>query len=115
MVMKRGTGLLMVWVDIPTEKEEGFKQWFSQEHRREFLTIPGVVNAGLYVALGGSPKYLSCYELDGPEVVETEPFQKWDNSNSRRMSPRTVGTNMICNVYRQAYPRKLHVLVYRRT
>ena len=28
---KKGTGLMMVWVDIPADKEKEFTRWYNEE------------------------------------------------------------------------------------
>ena len=37
MPSKKGTGLLMVWADVPAEKEADFNAWYNEEH------LPGTV------------------------------------------------------------------------
>ena len=44
MADKKGTGLLMVWADIPADKEEDFNNWYNTEHLAELLSIPGAVS-----------------------------------------------------------------------
>ena len=45
MVAKKGTGLLMVWCDVPEEREDEINRWYNGEHIAEILTVPGVINA----------------------------------------------------------------------
>ena len=35
MVDKKGTGLMMVWADIPADKEDDFNRWYQEEHLKE--------------------------------------------------------------------------------
>ena len=42
MPAKKGTGLLMVWCDVPTGQEEEFNRWYNEEHLAEILAVPGV-------------------------------------------------------------------------
>ena len=74
MANKKGTGLLMVWVDVPADKEEEFNRWYNEEHLQELLSIPGVLNATRYEAVRSGPKHLACYELESPAVVESAAF-----------------------------------------
>ena len=37
MAKKKGTGLLMVWVDVPADKEAEFNRWYNEEHLAERL------------------------------------------------------------------------------
>ena len=32
MTQKKGTGLLMVWTDVPADKEADFNRWYNEEH-----------------------------------------------------------------------------------
>ncbi len=45
MANKKGTGLFMVWVDVPADKEAEFNGYYNEEHLAELLAVPGVLNA----------------------------------------------------------------------
>lgn len=107
MVAKKGRGLLMVYVDVPAACEDEFNRWYNEEHIPERLAIPGVLNAARYEAVRGGPKYLACYELNEPEAYFSDPWQRclanptpW----TQRMSPRTIGSRFVRNLYRLIYP-----------
>ena len=107
MADKKGRGLLMVYCDVPQDLEDEFNRWYDQEHIPERLSIPGVLSAARYVALGGGPKCLACYELNGPEAWHAPEWQHWLNNPtewSQRMSPSVVATKYIRNLYRLIYP-----------
>ena len=74
MADKKGTGLMMVWMDVPADKEEEFNHWYNEEHLPELLAIPGVLDAARYEAVSSGPKHLACYELESPAVVQTDAF-----------------------------------------
>ena len=59
MPKKRGTGLMMVWCDVPADVEEEFNQWYNTEHLQELLSVPGVLNAARYEATSSGPKHLA--------------------------------------------------------
>ena len=40
MAKKKGTGLLMVWTDVPADQEEEFNRWYNEEHLAERLCHP---------------------------------------------------------------------------
>jgi hypothetical protein len=108
MANKKGTGLLMVWVDVPADKEEEFNRWYNEEHLQELLSIPGVLNATRYEAVRSGPKHLACYELESPAVVESAAFKNRKPSElARRIGPRVIGTNFINNVYEMIHPKGL--------
>ena len=39
MTKQKGTGLLMVWTDVPADKEADFNHWYNEEHLAERLAI----------------------------------------------------------------------------
>ena len=52
MADKKGTGLLMVWADIPADKEEDFNNWYNTDTLAELLPVPGALMSGsLNIAL----------------------------------------------------------------
>ncbi len=108
MANKKGIGLMMVWADMPAAIEEDFNRWYNEEHLPEVLSVPGVLNASRYEATMSGPKHLAVYELEGPEVVDTEafagrPVTEW----GKRCSPRLHATNFILNVYEMIHPTAL--------
>ena len=54
MADKKGTGLMMVWMDVPADKEEEFNHWYNEEHLPELLALPGVLNAARCAAVAGA-------------------------------------------------------------
>ena len=108
MADKKGTGLMMVWADIPADKEEDFNRWYNEEHLAELLSVPGVLSAARYEAVMSGPKHLACYELESPAVVETAAFTSRPRTEwGQRVSPSIIGTNLISNVYEMIYPENL--------
>ena len=63
MVKKKGSALLMVFTNIDSEHDFEFNQWYVEEHLPERLRAPGFLDAALYQATKGSPRYLAVYEL----------------------------------------------------
>ncbi len=109
MAGKKGRGLLMVWTDVPADKEEEFNRWYREEHLAELLAIPGFLDGARYEAVSGGPKYLACYELESAGVIESPAYRThFDNPTpwSRRMSPRVIGINWSGNTYRQIFPEE---------
>ena len=108
MANKKGTALLMVWADVPADKEADFNKWYNEEHLAELLSVPGVLNAARYEAVKSGPKHLACYELENAQVVETSAFKdrprtEWGN----RVSPSIIGNPVISNVYEMIRPTAL--------
>ena len=112
MPNKKGTGLLMVWVDIPSEHESEFNKWYNEEHLPEITSIPGVLNAARYEAVKSGPKHLACYELESPAVVSSSAWTDRKPSEwAKKIGPRIIGTNFINNVYEMVHPSSLTDLI----
>ena len=110
MAKKRGTGLLMVWADVPAEKEPDFNRWYNEEHLAERMSVPGFLSAARYEAVKGGPKHLAVYELESPAVLESPAYKKVQanpTSWTKRCSPDVIGTTFIRNVYSMIHPKAL--------
>ena len=110
MAKKRGTGLLMVWTDVPADKEAEFNRWYNEEHLAERLSVPGFLSAARYEAVKGGPKHLAVYELDSPAVLESEAYKRVRENPTpwtKRMSPEVIATTFIRNVYTMIHPTTL--------
>jgi hypothetical protein len=104
---KKGTGLLMVWCDVPADKEAEFNRWYNEEHLAERMAVPGFLSAARYEAVKGSPKHLAYYELESPAVLESAAYKKVSESPTpwtTRMGPQAVATTFIRNVYTMIHP-----------
>jgi hypothetical protein len=107
MTPKKGTGLLMVWVDVPANKEPEFNRWYNEEHLAERLAIPGFVNGARYEAVKGGPKHLAVYELESPAVLESAAYKKVATNPTpwtERSGPQAIATTFIRNVYTMIHP-----------
>ena len=105
---KKGTGLMIVWVDIPAEKEDDFNHWYNEEHLAELLSVPGVLSAARYEATSSGPKHMAVYELENSAVVETDAFKNRPRTEwGQRVSPSIIGTNFMNNVYEMIHPTGL--------
>ena len=108
MANKKGTGLMIVWADIPADKEDDFNRWYNEEHLAELLSVPGVLSAARYEATKSGPKHMAVYELESPAVVATEAFTSRPRTEwGSRVSPSLIGTNVINNVYEMIHPGEL--------
>ena len=110
MAAKKGTGLLMVWADVPADKEDDFNRWYNEEHLAERLSVPGFLDAARYEAVKNGPKHLACYELESPAVLESPAYKRVQANPTpwtRRCSPDVIGTTFIRNVYAMIHPEAL--------
>jgi hypothetical protein len=108
MANKKGTGVMMVFADIPADKEDDFNRWYNEEHLAELLSVPGVLSAARYEAVMSGPKHLAFYELESAAVIETDAFKNRPRTEwGQRVSPIIIGDNVISNVYDMIRPATL--------
>ena len=109
MAKLKGSGLLMVWTDVPADKEAEFNRWYNEEHLAERLAIPGFLNAARYEAVKGGPKHLAVYELENAAVMESPAYKKVQASPTpwtQKIGPQAIATTFIRNIYTMIHPRE---------
>ncbi len=107
MARKKGTALLMVWADVPQEKEAEFNRWYNEEHLAERLSVPGFLSGARYEAVKGGPKHLAYYELESVAVLESQAYKRVQANPTawtKRAGPATIATTYIRNVYTLIHP-----------
>jgi hypothetical protein len=107
---KKGTALLVVWADVPADKEKDFNRWYNEEHLAERLAIPGFLSGARYEAVKGGPKHLAYYELESAAVLESEAYKRVSanpTERTKRFGPGTIATTYIRNVYTMIHPKAL--------
>ena len=108
MVNKKGSALLMVWAEVPADKEDDFNGWYNEEHLAERLAIPGVLSAARYESDSpGAPKHLAMYELENIGVMTSDAYLSVRGNATewtKRASPEVIGTTYIRNTYEQIFP-----------
>jgi hypothetical protein len=107
---RKGTGLLMVWADVPVDKEDEFNRWYNEEHLAERMAIPGFLSGARYEAVKGGPKHLAYYELESAAVLETPAYKKVQANPTewtKRSGPGTIAATFIRNVYSMIHPEAL--------
>ena len=105
MAPKKGSGLMLVFVDVPSEHEEEFNEWYNTEHLQELMSVPGILNCARYEAVKSGPKHLAVYEFDNAQVIDTDAFKNrpitpW----AQKVGPRAIATTRINNVYEMIHP-----------
>ena len=69
--------LYLVHTDIPDAIAGEYNEWYDAEHLPRLVTVAGVLRARRYSRVSGrGPKYLTAYELTGPEVWESPAAQE---------------------------------------
>jgi len=88
-------------MDIDPEHEEDFNRWYDEEHVPERKAIPGFLTARRYKSVEGGPKYLAIYEMDNPEVLDSEAYRYVSEEGRSEWTERVVGRakNYVRNVY----------------
>ena len=105
MAPKKGSGLMLVFVDVPSEHEEEFNEWYNTEHLQELMSVPGILNCARYEAVKSGPKHLAVYEFENAQVIDTDAFKNrpitpW----AQKVGPRAIATTRINNVYEMIPP-----------
>ena len=97
--------MYIVHTDIPDHIVDEYNAWYDKEHLPRCAGIPGVLRARRYAATAGNPKYLTAYELSGPDVWESPAAlaarkTPWTEkmrslfSNTRRVLYKLVAPNV---------------------
>ena len=110
MANKKGTGLFIVLLDMPANIEEDFNHWYNEEHIPQLLSLPGFLNAARYVAVKGGPKYMACYELESPEVMNTPEYidsQKNPTEWTKKVGLPGSAARIFASVYQQIFPAEV--------
>ena len=83
--------LFIVGLDVDPDKEALFNEVYEEEHFPALLSVPGVVSGvrlrteDVPIMLGGreqrlgdqgQPKYLTIYEIESPDVLMSEAWNK---------------------------------------
>lgn len=69
--------MYIVHTDIPDHIVDEYNAWYDSEHLPRCAAIPGVLRArrlastGILGGSGNGPRYLTAYELAGPNVWES--------------------------------------------
>jgi len=73
--------LFVVMMDIEPDKEKEFNDVYDNEHIPILLKVPGVISAARFkTSTEGAPKYVAIYEVDNPDVPESEAFTAASNT-----------------------------------
>ena len=74
------THIFVVQLDIPTAREAEFNRVYDTEHFPMLSKVPGVRSAARYrlehSTVPGMQRYLTIYEIDSPDVLKSEDWEK---------------------------------------
>lgn len=100
-----GTGILAIWNNCAAGHEAEYERWYQTEHLRERLSVPGFLRGRRYEAVNGKPTYFTYYEVESPEVLQSDFYVQRIN-NPTPMTERTMSgilTDMSRTVCRRAH------------
>ena len=109
MVKKKGSALLMVFTNIDSEHDFEFNKWYVEEHLPERLSAPGFLDAALYQATKGSPRYLAIYELESLATMQTPEYPHMSQNPTewtKRIGPSGAGRGVVRNICEQISPKE---------
>jgi hypothetical protein len=98
MTADAGSGVLAIWNDIKTGREDEFEFWYKNEHFPERLSVPGFRLGRRYEALAGEPRYFCYYITDTPDVLTSAAYL--ERLNDPTPLTRSVMTNAFANMSR---------------
>jgi hypothetical protein len=69
--------LYVVMMDVAPDVEAAFNEVYDREHIPALLKVPGLRSAARYrTNTPGAPRYVALYEMDRPDVPESDAFKK---------------------------------------
>jgi len=87
----QGEGALIIWNDLaPEADEQDVNEWLNREHHPERVGVPGFLRARRYLAIEGSPRYLTLYDTESPAVLASDAYVERLNNPTpwtRRSTP----------------------------
>ena len=71
--------IYLVQMDVPAEKEADFNRIYDTQHVPELSKVPGVRRVTRYLLesanVDGVAKYAAIYELDAPDIPQSEAWK----------------------------------------
>lgn len=96
----KGTGALLLWIDVEPALQREADAWYVDEHLPERVDIGGYRSARRYRALEASPRYLSIFDADTPAALASDGYLRLVRSisdQSRRI--RAGFTQVVRNTF----------------
>ena len=57
-------------------READWNRWYDEVHVPQMMTVPGFRSVTRFQERGTARRYLALYEVDGPEVFESERYRE---------------------------------------
>ena len=74
--MTAPAGLITVWLHVAPEHEGELNDWYTREHLKQVVALPGFVRARRYSVDDAPLKYLAWYETTDASVESGPDFQR---------------------------------------
>ncbi|WID98110.1 hypothetical protein QO058_07675 [Bosea vestrisii] len=62
--------------DVVSEQREAYESWHGRHHVPQRLTVPGILRSTRYRTSGGSPEYLTVYDLADIAVLASPDYRR---------------------------------------
>lgn len=62
--------------DVVSEQRAAYERWHGGHHVPQRFTVPGILRATRYQTSGGSPKYLTVYDLADIAVLDASEYRR---------------------------------------
>ncbi len=107
----RAKALMLVGINIEPVCEEEFEDWYNTEHLPRLSRVPGVVCARRYKVkadfprlVGNPPVYLAVYELEKPDIPESEAWRQASQTPWTKRLQRFRQGDVLRNIYERILP-----------
>jgi hypothetical protein len=96
-----GRAVLAFWSDVAPEHEDGFNDWYTNEHLPERVGVPGFLRGRRYVKTDDSQavqKYFTLYETESLATLSSAPYlERLDNPTpwTQKMVPLFLNSNRV--------------------
>jgi hypothetical protein len=74
MSVLKGSGVLLLWLDVAPELDRETDGWYIDEHMPERIDIGGYLRARRFVAIEAAPAYLTLFEAERPAALASEGY-----------------------------------------
>ena len=95
-----GTGALMLWLDVAPDLDRETDGWYIDEHMPERIDIGGYLRARRFVAIEGTPAYLTLFEAQTPAALASDGYLRLVGRISEQSKRIRAGfSNVVRNTF----------------
>jgi hypothetical protein len=97
--------IYVVQMDVPADKEADFNRIYDTQHVPELSKVPGVHGVTRYRLessdVDGVAKYLAVYQIDTPDLPQTEPWKAASDRGDWATQIRPHTTNRSHHIFKR--------------